>query len=144
MTLYFDCDGTFIDFYSVPNWLNSIRNEDSTPYRVARPLINLNSFARVLNTKQRKGYRIGIISWTSEQEVNAFHYEVIEAKKKWLYKHLKSVHFDEIHIIPRGTNKYGVVLDKNGVLFDDETKNRTQWKSISYDEKDLIKVLKTL
>ena len=53
MTIYFDMDGTIADLYGVENWLDYLINSDATPYKVAKPLINLNSLARVLNNKQK-------------------------------------------------------------------------------------------
>ena len=40
MNIYFDLDGTLADFYSVDNWLQKILENDSSPYREARPLQN--------------------------------------------------------------------------------------------------------
>ena len=53
--IYFDMDGTIADLYGVENWLEMLINEDVTPYRVARPLIRMQSLARVLNRLQREG-----------------------------------------------------------------------------------------
>ena len=68
--IYFDMDGTIADLYGVENWLAYLIAEDVKPYADAGVLVNMNSLARVLNRLQRKGYEIGIISWTS----NAYFY----------------------------------------------------------------------
>ena len=68
MTIYLDLDGTVIDFYGVPNWLECLEAQDSTPYRVAKPLVNLSTLARYLNRLQARGYNIGIISWLPRAE----------------------------------------------------------------------------
>lgn len=137
----FDMDGTLVDFYSVANWLDYLINSDSFPYRVAKPLINMNSFARIVNHLRKNGYVINIISWTSKNGSLDFNREVAEEKRKWLSKHLASVHFDNIIIIPYGEPKrnYG-----KGILFDDELKNRNDWIGQSFDETNILENLKDL
>ena len=142
--IYFDMDGTIADFYGVDNWLDMLMNSDTTPYKVAKPLINMNVLARYLNRLQDKGYVIGIVSWLSKKGNNKYNKEVTETKKKWLAKHLKSVKWNEVHIIKYGTPKHEVVNNINGILFDDEEQNRTNWKGIAHDEKNIINVLKTI
>ena len=62
----FDMDGTIADLYGVENWLPMIRAYDATPYREAKPLLNLSALARQLNAAQRKGAKLVIISWASK------------------------------------------------------------------------------
>jgi len=66
MKIWFDMDGTIADLYGVNGWLEMLIAEDTTPYAIARPLVNLSQLARKLNTLQRAGYEIGIISWGSK------------------------------------------------------------------------------
>ena len=47
--IYFDMDGTIANFYGVPNWLECLAANDPTPYKVAKPLVNMNVLARLLN-----------------------------------------------------------------------------------------------
>lgn len=65
MTIWFDMDGTIADLYGVDGWLEMLIAEDPTPYAVAKPLVRLSTLARKLNELQRKGYKIGVISWLS-------------------------------------------------------------------------------
>ena len=65
-TIYFDMDGTIANLYGVEGWLNYLINKDTTPYEVAKPMVNMNSLARLLNNLQKKGYEIGIVSWLSK------------------------------------------------------------------------------
>ena len=139
--IYFDMDGTIADLYGVDNWLEMLINEDVTPYRVARPLIRMQSLARVLNRLQREGYEIGIVSWLSKNGSEAYGEAVAEAKREWLAKHLASVHFDHIDIIAYGTPKQN---GRNGILFDDEEPNRNNWNGIAYDVNNIIEVLRAL
>lgn len=137
----FDMDGTIADFYGVENWLDYLIAEDVTPYAIARPLINMNSLARILNRLQRNGYKICIISWTSKSGSSEYNDRVAEVKKAWLAQHLASVHFDEINIVNYGTPKYTI---GSGILFDDEEPNRNMWGEGAYDVENIIEILKNL
>ena len=139
--IYFDMDGTFVNLYGIETWLDDIIARDVRPYRDATPLLNLSSFARILNNLQKKGYTIGVISWLAKCDDEDYHKRVEKAKRDWLKKHLSSVCFDEIHIVNYGTPKSTC---GNGILFDDEEPNRKEWKGKAYDVNDIIGILKTL
>ena len=140
-TVYFDMDGTIADLYSVPNWLPLLRAYDPKPYAEAKPLVNLNSLARILNRLQRQGIRIGVISWLSKSSTPEYDAKVTTAKKRWLARHLSSVNFDEIHIVPYGTPKQNFAT-VNDILFDDEAKNRENWIGEAFDVDSIIEILK--
>ena len=70
--------------------------------------------------------------------------EAKQAKIEWLQKHLKSVDFAEIHIVPYGTPKETIVQNPNGILFDDEEPNRNNWVGTAYDVNNIIEVLKSV
>ena len=145
--IFFDLDGTLADFYNVEGWLDYLMNSDPTPYRVAKPLTNMNILARTLNNLQRQGYIIGVVSWLSRGGTQEFNKTVTETKRKWLNQHLKSVHWDEIHIIPYGTPKYNVPSVKGGYLFDDEKPNRKAWRENggeAFSETNILEILKGL
>jgi len=144
MTIWFDMDGTLADLYGVENWLPMVRASDPTPYMVARPLVNLSALARVLNRLRREGYEIGVISWTSKTGTPDYNAAVTAAKYAWLSKHLPSVDFDEIHIVPYGTPKQVFAHSDNDILFDDEAKNRENWTGLALDITDIIGALKAL
>ena len=55
--IWLDCDGTWIDLYGVPNWLKLLENEDTTPFDIAKPLVNLSWLARTINELQNKEYQ---------------------------------------------------------------------------------------
>jgi hypothetical protein len=58
----------------------------------------------------------------------------------WLYKHLPSVVWDKIHIVPYGTNKRKTC--GGGILFDDEEGNRKAWGEGAYTPDMILTVLK--
>ena len=142
--IYFDMDGTIADLYGVENWLPMLRAYDATPYRAARPLLHLSTLARYLNKLQRNGYTIGIVSWLSKCSTDEYDAAVTAAKREWLARHLASVHFDEIVIVPYGVPKSSVIENADGILFDDEEKNRNEWRGIAFDVDNIIEVLKEL
>lgn len=141
MTIWFDMDGTIADLYGVQGWLEKLMNEDATPYAEAEPLLRLAGLARVLNRLQREGYKLGIVSWLAKGATARYNEAVTEAKIEWLKIHLKSVKFDYIDIIEYGTPKH---IGRNGILFDDEEKNRREWGEGAYDVENIIEILKRL
>lgn len=143
-TIYFDMDGTIANLYGVENWLDYLRNNDETPYTIAEPLVRLASLARVLNNLQRKGYKIGIISWLAKNSSTDYDEKVTKAKRAWLNKHLHSVRFDEINIVTYGTPKQRFAKTNNDILFDDEAKNRNDWIGKAFDVTNIIETLRGL
>lgn len=139
MTINFDMDGTIADLYNVPNWLDYLLKEDEYPYSAAAPMLNMSLLARLLNKLQNKGYEINVISWLSKNGTKEYDEKVTRAKKKWLTKHLKSVKFDNIYIVPYGTPKHTL---SHGILFDDEQRNRDDWGAGAYNVDNIISVLK--
>lgn len=141
-TIFFDMDGTIADLYGVENWLDFLIAADALPYEIAKPLIRLNTLARILNRLQKEGYKIGIISWLAKNSTADYDAAVTKAKKDWLKKHLASVNFDEIHIVKYGTPKQMFANNKTDVLFDDEEKNRNAWIGKAFDVNNIINILK--
>ena len=142
--IYFDMDGTIADLYGVDDWLPMLRASDPSPYKMAKPLVNLSILARYLNKLQRNGYKIGIVSWLSKCSDNAYDEAVTLAKTEWLAHHLASVNFDEIMIVPYGTPKQVFAHSNDDILFDDEAKNRENWTGLALDVTDIIGALKAL
>ena len=127
--IYFDMDGTIANLYGVPNWLECLERSDVHPYEVAAPLINMQALAHRLNNLRARGYHIGIVSWTSKYGTDEFNEATRVAKLRWLKKHLGSVIWDEIKIIPYGSPKSKAVQysGQGSVLFDDEKQNQNEW-----------------
>ena len=137
----FDMDGTFVNLYGVEGWLNDLINEDTRPYEIAKPLLNLSALARELNRLKRMGKTLNVISWTSKSGSVEYNERVKIAKLKWLAKHLPSVKWDNIFIVPYGTPKHEI---SRGILFDDEKGNRTAWGVGAYDVDNILGVLRAV
>ncbi len=144
MKICFDMDGTIANLYGVDNWLEYLIAEDVRPYREAKVMVNMNSLARILNRLQRNGHEIGVISWTSKGGSAEYNAEVAEVKRAWLRKHLASVKFDFIAVVPYGYNKNNFANSENDILFDDEERNRKAWSGVAYDVNNIIEVLKRI
>lgn len=139
--IYFDMDGTIANLYGIDGWLDYIINEYTKPYREAKALVNMRQLGKELNRLKQNGYTIGIISWLPKGATNEYNERITQAKRNWLAKHLSAVQFDEIHIVEYGTPKQTL---GNGILFDDEEPNRTNWRGKAYDVNDIIETLKAI
>ena len=144
--IYFDMDGTIVNFYGVENWLDYLQKEQTKPYREARPLVDMRKLGKEIHRLQNLGYTVGIISWLSKNGNQEYNERVTEAKKKWLARHLGNVRFDEIHILQYGTPKY---MFGEGILFDDEERNRKEWscrnsKNLAFDVNNILDILKAV
>ena len=144
ITINFDMDGTIADLYGVKGWLEMLIAEDETPYAIAEPLLRLSALARRLNTLQRNGYNIAVISWLSKCGTAEYNEKVTRAKIEWLEKHLPSVKWDRVTIVEYGTPKENFCENPLDILFDDEEQNRNNWNGIAYDVNDILEVLKAL
>lgn len=143
ITINFDMDGTIADLYGVNGWLEYLIAEDTFPYANAEPLLRLSALARKLNALQRAGYKLAIVSWLSKSGSDAYNSIVADVKREWLAKHLPSVHWDEIHIVPYGTPKNLFCHSPLDVLFDDEERNRSAWSGRAFDVQNIMEVLAT-
>ena len=144
MTIYFDMDGTIANLYGVNEWLKRIRAYDAKIYAEAKPLCNMSTLARCLNQLQAQGVKIGIISWGSKDK-NADFLDAEKNKKlRWLHQHLKSVHWDEVHIVEYGTPKSSFRSSFDDILFDDEVGNLTEWGMGGFHPDAITPVLKAL
>ena len=144
ITINFDMDGTIADLYGVENWLEMLIAEDTTPYAEALPLLRLSALARKLNALQRSGYDLAIISWLSKSGSDAYNEAVTAVKLNWLKKHLPSVNWDRITIVPYGTPKQNFCENPLDILFDDEERNRNNWTGRAFDVENIMEILKEI
>ena len=142
-TIWLDMDGTIADLYGVENWLSMLCAHDETPYSVAAPLVKMATLARLLNNRQRKGYRVCVISALAKNSNADYDERVKMAKLDWLNRHLPSVKFDEIRFVSYDFVKNGV-NDGNDILFDDEARHLNAWTGIAIPAARLIDGLKGL
>lgn len=143
MKIWFDMDGTIADLYGVENWLEMLIAEDETPYAIAKPLVNLSVLARFMNKLQKKGYEICIVTALSKNSTKNYDEKVIEAKKAWLFRHLKSVQFNEIKFVPYWFTKNDV-NSGNDILFDDEERHLEKWTGKAYNANRMMVTLKAM
>lgn len=133
MKIYLDMDGTIANLYGVDGWLEMLHNDDPTPYEKAERLVS----EETLTALEDMGYELAIISWLAKYSTKTYDKAVRKAKRNWLKENFPNINFSEIHIVKYGTPKSRVAKEKNGILFDDEEKNRTEWKGIAIDAKNL-------
>ena len=143
-TIYFDMDGTIADLYNVKDWLSRLRQEDETPYIEAKPMINAILFQTLVNTIKHKGYKVGVITWTSKGARAEYNKRIAHAKKQWLRDTFPHIVWDEIHIIKYGINKSSVAFNPKGILFDDNTHVRNEWHGVALPPEMIEKTLKSL
>lgn len=142
--IFIDMDGTIANLYAVQGWRDMLDNHIAKPYAKAKPMVDMSRLAYYLHQAQRKGYTIGIISWLSKNSTATYSQEVTEIKIKWLRKHLPSVRFDEIHILPYGTPKSTVAHSATDILFDDELRNRLEWCGTAFYPSRIFEILRSL
>lgn len=142
--IWFDMDGTIANLYGVDNWLPMLREYNPAPYAEAEVMLNMSLLARYLNKLRAVGYGIGIISWLSKNSTAEYDEAVTTAKLNWLHQHLRSVDFDEIHIVDYGTPKTSFRETEDDILFDDEARNREEWGEESFLPDNIMDILKDL
>lgn len=126
-TLVFDMDGTIADLYGVNGWLEMLQAEDATPYKVAKPLYDMDTLNIILEALKMVGWKIVVTTWLAKGSTKAYDRLVREAKIEWLEK----VHFpyDEIHLVAYGTTKEDCTKQYGGfqILVDDNAEIRATW-----------------
>ena len=143
MKIWFDMDGTIADLYGVNGWLDMLIAYDETPYAVAKPLVNLNTLAKLIHKAQRNGFEVCIVSALSKNSTPAYDEKVKTAKMGWLKKHLASVKFDEIRFVPYTFTKNNVNTG-NDILFDDEERHLTAWTGTAVHASKIFQTLKAI
>ena len=98
----------------------------------------MSRLAKALHKAQRNGEKIAVITWTAKAASRDYEERTAKAKRKWLAKHLPSVKWDKIIIVPYGTPKTEC---GEGILFDDNEKIRAAWGEGAYTPNEIFKVL---
>lgn len=128
--IYLDMDGTIADLYGVENWLADLIAGNERPYREAERLVEEEELIKLVED----GYELAIVSWLAKNSNKEYDRKVRNAKREWLKVNYPNIKFAEIHIVKYGTPKSKVVNEK-GLLIDDETPNRREWKGVAVDPK---------
>lgn len=145
ISINLDMDGTIASLYEVEGWRNDLDAHNPRPYREAKPMVNMSLLSRYLRKAQAMGYDVNIVSWLSKSSNEAYDKAVTEAKLEWLKSHLRSVQFNKVAIVPYGTPKSTCISRSDmGILFDDEQKNRTEWRGVSAEPSEIFEILKGL
>lgn len=142
--IWLDMDGTFVDFYGVEGWMSDLDARRTRPYDVAKCLYNVYELFEVLVELRDKGYKIGVVSWSSKARDKAFDKAVAKAKKEWLYMNCLDVVIDKVIVTQYGVCKADTCRPYGyGVLVDDEEQNRNAWDlglTIDANENIIIKL----
>ena len=146
-TLVFDMDGTIANLYGVDGWLEMLRAEDATPYKIAEPMYEMNVLNEVLKIFKAYGWKIVVTTWLSKGSTKAYDKLVREAKLNWLDEN--NFPYDEIHLVKYGTTKANCTRKLGGyqVLIDDNAQIRKGWTlgdTIDANEDIITKLLEML
>lgn len=125
--LVFDMDGTLVDFYGVKGWLEDLRNENTRPYRVAKPIYDMDTLNTVIGLLKAQGWKIVVTTWLAKDSTKLYDWVVRNAKIKWLKEH--NFDYDEIHLVKYGTTKANCTRKLGGyqILVDDNEQVRKGW-----------------
>lgn len=145
--LVFDMDGTIADLYGVENWLNDLRNESARPYKVAKPLYDMDTLNILLGVLKSQGWRVVVTSWLAKGSTPCYDTKVRMAKKKWLDEY--EFPYDEVHFVKYGTTKANCTRKLGGyqILVDDNADVRKGWHlgdTINANENILNELVKLL
>ena len=123
--VYFDLDQTLADLAGVPQWLEKLRAEDSSPYADASPLVDMVRLAATIAKLRSAGVTVGVISWGAMGGTTEYTRRVKRAKLAWCKRY--GLAFDEFHVVKYGTPKHWVANCKHSILVDDNSDVRQTW-----------------
>lgn len=125
--LVFDMDGTIADLYGVQGWLEDLRSENPRPYRVAKPMYDMETLGYILEILKAQGWRVVVTSWLAKESTREYDEMVRRAKREWLERYQFPV--DEIHLVKYGTTKANCTRKLGGyqILVDDNETVRKGW-----------------
>lgn len=124
--IWFDMDGTIADLYAVNGWLDDLIAENTRPYRDAEMLYNADDLNDIIKTLKRKGYNVGVVSWSSKKATPEYTNRITLEKMAWLKRN--NLNFDKVIVTSYGVRKADTCRSfGSGVLVDDEEQNRNAW-----------------
>lgn len=125
--IIFDMDGTIADLYSVKGWLEMLRAENSEPYIMATPMVDMEKLHTVLNKLILSGWTIAITSWLAKNSTQNYKNAVRKAKREWIAK--MNLPIEEIHLVQYGTPKQKCTKGDIQILFDDSKNVRNSFNN---------------
>lgn len=143
-----DMDGTIADLYGVEGWLEMLATEDSSPYIVAEPLVDMARFNSICDKLISNGWEVRVISWLAKDSSENYKAAVRAAKLWWLNHY--NVNLTGIHLVAYGTTKADCVRRAFGgekILIDDNAKIRDGWhlgRTIDATDPDWLDELEAL
>ena len=145
--LVFDMDGTIADLYGVNGWLEDLRSENPRPYRVAKPMYDMEMLGYILEILKVQGWKVVVTSWLAKGSTKEYDEMVRRAKREWLARYQFPV--DEIHLVKYGTTKANCTRKLGGyqILVDDNETVRKGWtlgETINANENILEKLVDLL
>ena len=144
----FDMDGSIVDLYAVPHWLDKLQDEDPSPYIDAAPMWDMKKLREILLSLISRGYEIRVISWLAKNSSEEYKTAVRQAKIAWLKKYNFPV--EKCHFVAYGTTKANCirhVAEVQAILVDDNKKVRDGWhmgETIDPTNTNLLEVLAAL
>lgn len=131
-TIYIDMDGTIADLYNEPNWLKSLRNEESGLFIRLRPLTS----EKVLLKKFPKSkFRLVILSMTPKGATQEYCEKVKREKEAWLSNNFPSI--KEKIFIKYGNNK-NLKNSHKAILIDDNEIIRNTFNGVAIHPQQII------
>ena len=146
----FDMDGTIANLFGVKGWLEKLHKSDPTPYKIAKPMWDMNELREVLIALQQQGIEIRVITWLAMDSNELYKKMVRQAKIEWLTK--VGFPLDHFHAQAYGTTKANAVrgalaVGETAILIDDNDKVRKGWnlgETINPTTENIIEVLRAL
>lgn len=123
--VYLDMDGTIADLYSIENWLNSLRQEESGLFLKCESLITQEKLFSIF---PQEVYDIRILSMTPKGASEEYCQQVINEKNLWLDE--KFPLLQKRIYMKYGHNK-NLKNSKNAILIDDNENIRNNFKGIA-------------
>ena len=123
--VYLDMDGTIADLYGINNWLERLRDEDSTIFTECETLITEKALFDLYPVEK---YEIRILSMTPKKATKRYRMSVIAQKNEWLDTHFP--HIKKRIYLPYGHNK-NLKNSVNKILIDDNEIIRNNFRGMA-------------
>ena len=124
-----DLDGTVYDLYSVENWLEKLRSEDSSVFSEGDFIGDYNRFKTVCEKLVAMGVQFEVITWLPMQASPEYELECTEVKREWVKKFMPFV--TEFTAQSYGIPKQNAIKKraKTMYLLDDNKEICEMWKT---------------